>query len=126
MEVNLSQIVDYFWFAMKYEASNQKIASAGRLLNMCLPYLTLTGQISTFFRFQSRASLAVISCTMIYLMGASNVAHGLVLGRSGGRPQALTTAATTSWARSQIGRGDSAEVAEGSTKATGKYPFLGE
>ena len=59
---------------------------------------------------------------MIYLMGVNNVAQGLVLG--GGRPQALTTAATTSWARSQIGRGDSAEVAEGSTKATGKYPFL--
>ena len=90
-------------------------------VNMCLPYQTLTEQPSSS-RFQSRASLAVISYTMIYLMGASNVAQGLVLG--GGRPQALTTAATTSWARSQIGRGDSAEVAEGSTKATGKYPFL--
>ena len=92
-------------------------------VNMCLPYQTLTEQPSSS-RFQSRASLAVISYTMIYLMGAGNVAQGLVLGRSGGRPQALTTAATTSWTRLQIGRGDSAEVAEGSTKASGKYPFL--
>ena len=76
-------------------------------------------------RFQGKTTLAVFSCA-IFLMGAEHAASGLILGRSGGggRVPVLTTAATTSWAaRSQISRGDSAEVGEGSTKPAGKFPF---
>ena len=41
-------------------------------------------------------------------------------GGTTGRLPVLTTSATTSWARSQISRGD---AVEGTTKAVGKYPF---
>ena len=65
----------------------------------------------------------MFSCAMMYLMGTNHAASGLVLGRGGGttgRLPVLTTSATTSWARSQISRGD---AVEGTTKAVGKYPF---
>jgi len=70
-----------------------------------------------------RTTLAMFSCAMMYLMGTNHAASGLVLGRGGGstgRLPVLTTSATTSWARSQISRGD---AVEGTTKAVGKYPF---